>query len=265
MATAFRSTTRGCRAELDQHERRLLSRLCGDVVTILQGRTQDVSDDADDADDAEPASEAADAPADAPADASPDAGMDDSVFAHFSAELAGLDGDDSLAAPEDPVLRRLLPDASTDDEEAGRFRRLSESSLRAAKIADLRAARMLLESSPVQVTDEQAPMLGRALNDVRLTLSARIGIEDEADAEAVQQRAVRDDGGDQETFMAEVYTFVTWLQETLFSAMLEALPDDGAPDAAADAAAEADAEDADTDADTDTDDAEGGAADGRRA
>lgn len=261
MATAFRSTTRGCRAELDQHERRLLSRLCGDVVTILQGRTQDVSDDADDADDAEPASEAADAPA----DASPDAGMDDSVFAHFSAELAGLDGDDSLAAPEDPVLRRLLPDASTDDEEAGRFRRLSESSLRAAKIADLRAARMLLESSPVQVTDEQAPMLGRALNDVRLTLSARIGIEDEADAEAVQQRAVRDDGGDQETFMAEVYTFVTWLQETLFSAMLEALPDDGAPDAAADAAAEADAEDADTDADTDTDDAEGGAADGRRA
>ncbi|GAB3185866.1 DUF2017 domain-containing protein [Nesterenkonia halophila] len=253
MATAFRSTTRGCRAELDQHERRLLSRLCGDVVTILEGRTEDVSEDADDA---APASGAADAPA----DAYPDAGMDDSVFAHFSAELAGLDGDDSLAAPEDPVLRRLLPDASTDDEEAGRFRRLSESSLRAAKIADLRAARMLLESSPVHVTDEQAPLLGRALNDVRLTLSARIGIEDEADAEAVQRRAVRDDGGDQETFMAEVYTFVTWLQETLFSAMLEAMPDDGAPDAAAD-----DVEDADTDTDTDADDAEGGAADGRRA
>lgn len=248
MATAFRPTTRGCRAELEQHERRLLSRLCGDVVTILEGRTQDVADAAATA--SEPAGDA-DAP-DAPGAPDDGAGLDDSVFAHFSAELAGLDGEDALAAPEDPVLLRLLPDASADAEEAGRFRKLSESSLRASKIADLRTARMLLESSPVQVSDEQAPMLGRALNDVRLTLATRLGVEDESDAEAVQQRAVRGGAGDQETFMAEVYTFVTWLQETLFSAMLEALPQDERGESG-DEIGEAD------------DGAGGGAADGRRA
>lgn len=213
MAVGFRATSTGYRAELDAHERRLLSTLCADVIQLLEGRTQDVA----------PAAEGSlpDTPAEQPSE--------DPLFAHFRAELAGLglEEEQTLEAPEDPVVRRLLPDASEDAEDAGQFRRLSESSLREAKIADLRAARMWLESSPIRLTDAQAPVLGRALNDLRLTLAVRLGIEEESDAEAVHRRAMDSRAKDAESFMAEVYTFVTWLQETLFSALLQQLPEDG--------------------------------------
>ena len=225
MAVGFRATSTGYRAELDAHERRLLSTLCGDVIQLLEGRAG--------AEDPQPQT-AAEAEADIPAGAvtdveagaDADAAEEDPLFAHFRAELAGLGEEQPLEAPEDPVLRRLLPDASEDPEEAGQFRRLAEASLREAKIADLRAARMWLESSPIRLGEEQAPILGRALNDLRLTLSVRLGIEDDGDAEAVHQKAMHSKAKDTESFMAEIYTFITWLQETLFTAMLSHLPDD---------------------------------------
>src|SRR4028119_2097674 len=56
--------------------------------------------------------------------------------------LVEMDG--PVAAPEDPVLVRLLPDAyREDDEAAADFRRYTESGLRADKVAN---ARMLLDS-----------------------------------------------------------------------------------------------------------------------
>ena len=206
MARAFRATTRGYRADLESHERRLLAQLCADVITMLEARGEALSDDA--------------------------AAPEDS-FAHFRRELAGLGSDlDSgeeaagVEPPADAALARLLPDASSDPAEAAQFRRLSEASLRDSKIADLRAARMALESDPVSLSEEQAPVFGRALNDVRLTLSARLGIDDEADAERVHQMACRGRAATTDEFMAELYAFATWLQETLFSAMLDVMPDD---------------------------------------
>lgn len=216
MATAFRATSRGYRADLDPHERRLLSSLCADVIELLDARTAEVA--ADDAG-AEPAGAGSVLDAD-----------EASVFAHFRAELAGLGASQTLDAPEDEVLARLLPDASGDPEQAGQLRRLSEGSLRESKIADLRTARMLLESSPVQITEAQAPMFGRALNDVRLTLATRLDIRDEEDAEEVHRAAVSSRAKTTETFMAEVYTFITWLQETLFTAMVELLPEEDEQD-----------------------------------
>lgn len=210
MATAFRATTRGYRADLEQHERRLLSSLCADVIELLESREDDA--------------------------ASKDAGLSDAgsrnaaedpAFAHFRAELAGLGGEEPLEPPEDDVLRRLLPDASTDPEEAGHFRRLSENSLRGAKIADLRTARMLLESTPVTMDEELAPVFGRALNDLRLTLASRLQLNTAEDAERVHKLAVGASAKDTDSFMAEIYTFMTWLQETLFSAMTEFLPEHG--------------------------------------
>lgn len=229
MAVGFRATSTGYRAELDAHERRLLSMLCGDVIQLLEGRAEDVmtTSEQEAAQSQTDQSEAAPAETTDPQD---DAAAEDPLFAHFRAELAGLGQEESLEAPEDPVLARLLPDASEDAEEAGQFRRLSEASLREAKIADLRAARMWLESSPIRVREEQAPILGRALNDLRLTLSVRLGIEEETDAEAVHQKAMNSKAKDTESFMAEIYTFITWLQETLFSAMLAHLPDDDGGD-----------------------------------
>lgn len=223
MATAFRATTKGYRAELSSHERRLLSSLCADVIQLLEERGTEVSADADSGADPERDSVASESEAPAGRGAGL---MDDSLFEHFSAELSGLGEEDELHAPEDPVVRRLLPDASEDGDEAAQFRRLAESSLRESKIADLRAARLMLENSTVQVSEENAPVLGRALNDLRLTLATRLGIENESDAENVHRQAVSGRVKDTATFMAEIYTFVTWLQESLFAAMLEYLPDE---------------------------------------
>lgn len=210
MARAFRATTRGYRADLESHERRLLSHLCADVITMLEARGKEVIGDQElDGADAE------------------------DEFAHFRRELAGLGGDlhsdgdaGGVAPPQDAALARLLPDASTDPQEAAQLRWLSESSLRESKLADLRAARMALEAEQVSLTEEQAPVFGRALNDVRLTLSARLGIEDEEDAEQVHQLARAGKADNTEALMAELYAFSTWLQESLFSAMLDVMPED---------------------------------------
>ncbi|GAA1824105.1 DUF2017 family protein [Nesterenkonia flava] len=237
MARAFRATTRGYTADLDAHERRLISGLCADVIQLLEARAAEVSGAAEVK--ARPQTpqhddDAASTAGSEPSEIASSQAEDDDVFAHFRRELEGLGEevpDAGMAPPEDPVLARLLPDAwspdhASDRGEAGQFRRLSEASLRESKISDLRTARMLLESSPVRLREEQAPIFGRALNDLRLTLSVRLGIEDEDDAEQIHQMAV--DGGAKttETFMAEIYTFLTWLQETLFSAMLDVLPDE---------------------------------------
>ncbi|MCH8565465.1 DUF2017 domain-containing protein [Nesterenkonia sp. LB17] len=225
MATAFRATTKGYRADLEQHERRLLSSLCADVIQLLESR----EDEADPADEAA-APDGSASPAGSGSPAGPGSAAEDPAFAHFRAELAGLGGEEPLAPPEDDVLRRLLPDASTDPEEAGHFRRLSENSLRGAKIADLRTARMLLESTPISIDDDVAPVFGRALNDLRLTLASRLQLHSAEDAERVHDLAVGSSAKDTDAFMAEIYTFITWLQETLFSAMTEFLPERGTAD-----------------------------------
>lgn len=220
MATAFRATTKGYRADLEQHERRLLSSLCADVIQLLESREEDSALETNPAPETTAASETASAEA-APAPA------EDPAFAHFRAELAGLGSEEPLTPPEDEVLRRLLPDSSSDPEQAGQFRRLSENSLRGAKIADLRTARMLLESTPISVDEDLAPVFGRALNDLRLTLATRLRLETAEDAERVHRLAGGSSSKDTESFMAEIYTFITWLQETLFSAMTEFLPEPG--------------------------------------
>ncbi|MBD4563195.1 DUF2017 family protein, partial [Xanthomonas citri pv. citri] len=76
--------------------------------------------------------------------------------------------DEDVAEPTAPALRRLLPAASSDPEQAAEFRRLTDRSLRERRIAALRASSLALESDPVVLTTEQAQDVARALNDVRL-------------------------------------------------------------------------------------------------
>src|SRR5437763_1216808 len=54
------------------------------------------------------------------------------------AALVGMGSDGPVAAPEDPALRRLLPDAYDDPDGAAEFRRLTDTALRAEKVANLR-------------------------------------------------------------------------------------------------------------------------------
>ncbi len=105
----------------------------------------------------------------------------------------------AVDAPGDPAVRRLLPDASRDDDAvAAEFRRLTEADLRFAKIARLREVWSALLGSPpttsaprtsadddddLLLTRGDAPEFAAALTDVRLVLADRLGLETEADAD----------------------------------------------------------------------------------
>ncbi|TPJ33201.1 DUF2017 family protein, partial [Mesorhizobium sp. B2-6-6] len=172
-------------------------------------------------------------------DAGPVAGLDASDAA-FWGLVSGLhlsqDPEPQRSAPTDPAVARLLPDAmpQAGAAEQGAHRALTEDALSEGKLADARLALELLRSTRVEVPHDQAPAFGRALNDVRLVLAARLGVETEEDAARVH--AVDDwrSAEDVESTMALLYNFTSWLLETLMTDMLSEQPegaDDSAPGA----------------------------------
>ncbi|WP_162891267.1 DUF2017 domain-containing protein [Aeromicrobium sp. A1-2] len=152
-------------------------------------------------------------------------GADESSADPLAAQL-GMGG--PSLPPEDPVLRRLLPDAYRDDEEdAGEFRRFTERSLTSAKVHH---AETLIGSlvdggltfgatpgeSPVEVElnpDEVQSWL-RALTDVRLSLAVRLGIDEEEDILLVGQSE-----DEAIAAMGEIYDWLGYVQETLIAAL----------------------------------------------
>lgn len=186
MAKPFKSTRRGITGALESGEARLLGALLDDVISMLE----------------------------------PETGPSEDPLA----ALVGMSGADAEAtAPDDSAVRRLLPDAVRgDDDEALAFRRLTERSLREQKIGALRGTALLIESSPMTLNDEQARLFAQALNDVRLVLADRLAIETEEDAERLHDIADSKDVDNVESYLALVYNFITWLQESLVQAMLKA-------------------------------------------
>ena len=133
-------------------------------------------------------------------------------------DVAALLGNPGPAAPpDDPVLARLLPDAYRDDTEAaGEFRRFTEQELRSGKLA---AAQTVLDTLPedggrVELTEEDAQVWLRALNDVRLALGVRLEI-----TEDTAQRSQDLDPADPRSAYLWVYDWLTYLQETLVRAL----------------------------------------------
>lgn len=126
--------------------------------------------------------------------------------------LVAMDG--PTQPPTDPALARLFPDAYRDDEQAaGDFRRFTEPDLRNRKVA---AARIMLEvlSQPADVTeldDAQAKGSLAALNDVRLILGTRLGLDEPPDR-GVEMRDADDP-------MMHLYDYLTYLQGTLIDAI----------------------------------------------
>jgi hypothetical protein len=135
---------------------------------------------------------------------------------------------DSLDPPTDPALARLLPDLTDDDpEEQARLRAELEPHVIESKQRALNEAIGLLRHDPLRVTEEAAPRFSAAMNDIRLVLAERLGIEDEESAERVTRLAEsnpkRGSQGvdDVEHFMAMLYSFVSWLQDSLMTALLK--------------------------------------------
>ena len=156
---------------LTDEEVTLLTRLVDDIDMLLAG----------DADGDEPGAVAPSAP-------SPGRGGTDPLV-----ELTGLDvvAADNVEPPDDPALRRLLPDAYPDDEDASaEFRRYTDQTLRGAKRADATMVRQGLASIAVMgervLDDEQTQAWLRFITDARLVLASRLGIETAADADGLE-------------------------------------------------------------------------------
>ncbi|HVK27867.1 MAG TPA: DUF2017 domain-containing protein [Nocardioides sp.] len=103
-----------------------------------------------------------------------------------------LDFSGPTTEPEDPVLRRLFPNAYRgDDESAAEFRRFTEGGLRDGKARAAGTIIDVLEEAglpnepteddmviDVELDDETALVWMRSLTDLRLALGTRLGVEE---------------------------------------------------------------------------------------
>jgi hypothetical protein len=128
--------------------------------------------------------------------------------------LVGL-RDDEPARPDDPALGRLLPDAYDDPEGAAEFRRLMDDDLRRGKTAALEQMTSdLAADGSTDLTPEQADAWARAINDIRLVLGVRIGVDDDGH----WRRGLSPD--DERLPLLAAYDWLSALQELLLDALL---------------------------------------------
>ena len=135
-------------------------------------------------------------------------------------------GDDPLAAlvglppgdvdpPDNPILARLLPSAYRDDDAAaGDFRRYTDAELRRGKRVDAQA---VLDTLPkgggrLELDRDQADRWLGALNDMRLALGTALDVDEDTDADEL-------DDDDPRLPTLDVYGWLGWLQESLLSCL----------------------------------------------
>lgn len=136
------------------------------------------------------------------------------ALATMAGQIAALVTDRS-DFENDPAVLRLLPDAYPNDEEASaEFRRFTVDDLAARKVANANALARSLDgavharSATTVTLDRQAAQAWlRALTDMRLTIAARLGIDDEESATA----------GD--PLLLDVYDWLGFVQESLVAAV----------------------------------------------
>ena len=140
----------------------------------------------------------------------------------FEEIVKDLEGEPDEPGPlEDPVLKRLFPEAYPDDAAASAdFRRFTERDLKAAKVAEARVvldrlATTELGARDLKIPREEVESWLRTLTSVRLAVATRLGIKDAADADELA--ALPDE--DPRSFMVSVYDWLGFAQETLISAL----------------------------------------------
>jgi hypothetical protein len=140
----------------------------------------------------------------------------------FEALTAGLQSDpDEPEVPDDPVLRRLFPNAYPHDADAASdFRRFTERGLRTTKVTDATAVLEDLaatESGSVdlRVRPEHVEAWLRTLTSVRLAVATRLGVTDAESADRLLQL----DESDPRSYMVSVYDWLGFAQETMVGAL----------------------------------------------
>jgi hypothetical protein len=124
-----------------------------------------------------------------------------------------------VAAPDDPALRRLLPDAYADETMSGEFRRLMDGELRRQKTEALDELRRAVEGGgekgvEVKLTLPQAELWLRALTDVRLVLGTRLDV-----TEDLEDRWANLKPNDPMAPLLAAYEWLGWLQESVVLAL----------------------------------------------
>ncbi|MEE1616961.1 DUF2017 family protein [Brachybacterium sp. J153] len=148
----------------------------------------------------------------------------------LEAEFAGRDA----RVPSDSAVKRLFPDASEDPDLAREYRRLGQQDLAEGKLSDLHRVIALLDGAgpghgEVVVAADEAVVVLRALNDVRIVLADRLGLQRDGDfdtvrmlqqiGERVEDLPERDDEMVGSDVVIAVYELLSWLQESLLRAL----------------------------------------------
>ena len=135
------------------------------------------------------------------------------------AKELGLEGLTGVAPepPDNPVARRLLPDGYLDDPIAAtEFRRYTDDSLRASKLADAEVMKAGLEAAAddpngqIEIELVEADHWVRAMNDLRLALGVELGITNESQGQPDPSQL-----DEQMSGRAMLYDFLTWWQDGL--------------------------------------------------
>ena len=122
---------------------------------------------------------------------------------------------------DDPVLRRLFPNAYPHDAAASSdFRRFTERGLKTKKVLEAQLVLDRLAATQdgvrrLQIPYEEAEAWLRTLTGVRLAVATRLGI---TDADSAEQLAELSDD-DPRAFMLSVYEWLGFAQETLIEAL----------------------------------------------
>lgn len=128
---------------------------------------------------------------------------------------------DEPEVSEDPVVRRLFPNAYPHDAAASSdFRRFTERDLRGKKVDDAQVVlRGLGETAEgaqdLRIDPADAEAWLRTLTGVRLAVATRLGITDAESAEELNQLPDEDP----RAFMVSVYDWLGFAQETLISSL----------------------------------------------
>lgn len=124
----------------------------------------------------------------------------------------------------DPVVDRLFPDVyPRQPEESAEYRELTEGELKTSKIDQAGAVLAALPAEgggEVRLDSESAEAWLRALNDVRLALGVRLGLDDQTSLESELDDAVMRDPTSSRVYQLSVYAYLGYLQESLLEAML---------------------------------------------
>jgi hypothetical protein len=130
--------------------------------------------------------------------------------------LAALFAEGPSKPPDDPALARLFPNAYEETADAAEFRRFTENDLRARKREDaLAVIRTLDVGGPrIQLSADEARQWLGTLNDLRLSLGARLEVSEDEDSDLYR---LQDDDPRKPLMIA--FQWFGVLQETLVDAL----------------------------------------------